>query len=444
MKAKPVILVVDDTPENIHVVMGVLKEKYKVKAEVRGASALEVALKNPPDLILLDIMMPEMDGFETCQKLKEFPETQDIPIIFLTAKVETQDIVKGFELGAVDYLTKPFNPAELEARIHTHLQLQMAREQLVESEKMAALGHLVAGIAHEINTPFGAIKSSIHHLAGSISDVSHIPKLARSLSPEYQGLFFQLLDEATVLRPQLSTREARQQRRAISRKLETLEITNASDLAEKIVDIGIEEFAPYTDLLKHDLSLELFGIAQNISRQQEIHQDITTSIERVSKLIFALKSYAGEELNVGQKTQIAIENTIETVLTLYHSQIQQGVEVIRQFESVPLMNGCEEELVQVWTNLIHNSLQAMCYRGTLEIQISSQDSTISVDIIDSGHGIPEDIQEQVFNPFYTTKPPGEGAGLGLDITQRIVTKHKGKIQFESQAGKTRFTVTLPC
>jgi adenylate cyclase len=130
MADKQTVLVVDDTPENIDVLVGVLSSKYRVKVAQNGEKALKVVAKAHPDLILLDVMMPVMDGFETCERLKADPETDDIPIIFLTAKATPEDIVKGFDLGAVDYVTKPFNARELEVRVSNHLQLKNARSHL--------------------------------------------------------------------------------------------------------------------------------------------------------------------------------------------------------------------------------------------------------------------------------------------------------------------------
>jgi adenylate cyclase len=125
------ILVVDDTLKNIQVLGTILKqEQYQINVAQNGLQALEVVSNVTPDLILLDVMMPELDGFETCKALKKDPATADIPVIFLTAKVETEDIVHGFEIGAVDYVTKPFNPAELLSRVNTHLQLKATREKL--------------------------------------------------------------------------------------------------------------------------------------------------------------------------------------------------------------------------------------------------------------------------------------------------------------------------
>ncbi len=136
---KQTILVVDDTPENIDILVGVLKTDYKVKAAPNGEKALQVVKKSPPDLILLDIMMPVMDGYETCRRLKENPASREIPIIFLTAKTEIEEVVKGFDLGAVDYVTKPFNPTELMARVNTHLTIQQQKIQLAETEKIKAM-----------------------------------------------------------------------------------------------------------------------------------------------------------------------------------------------------------------------------------------------------------------------------------------------------------------
>ncbi len=127
------ILIVDDTLQNIQVLGTVLREQnYQINVAQNGIQALEMVEKVEPDLILLDVMMPEMDGFEACQRLKADEKTREIPIIFLTAKVETEDVVHGFEIGAIDYVTKPFNAIELLARVKTHLELRRLRQELLE------------------------------------------------------------------------------------------------------------------------------------------------------------------------------------------------------------------------------------------------------------------------------------------------------------------------
>lgn len=135
---KPMVLVVDDAPENVDVLNGLLKDQYQIKVALNGLKALKIAsMPIAPDLILLDIMMPGLDGYQVCTKLKSNPDTKGIPVLFLTAKVETEDMVKGFKLGAVDYITKPFNPEELLARVRTHLEHQYLFSQL--SDAKAAL-----------------------------------------------------------------------------------------------------------------------------------------------------------------------------------------------------------------------------------------------------------------------------------------------------------------
>lgn len=125
------ILIVDDTPDNIALLSGLLKDKYKTKIANNGVKALKIAsMGTPPDLILLDIMMPEMDGYEVCRRLKEDEKTKDVPVIFLTAKTQVEDEEKGLSLGAVDYIHKPISPPILTARVHTHLQLKEARDFL--------------------------------------------------------------------------------------------------------------------------------------------------------------------------------------------------------------------------------------------------------------------------------------------------------------------------
>ncbi|SBW01156.1 Response regulator receiver modulated metal dependent phosphohydrolase (fragment) [uncultured delta proteobacterium] len=130
---KQTILVVDDTPDNITLLCGLLGDQYKNKVATNGQKALQIAFAEPhPDLILLDIMMPGMDGYEVCRQLQANPATSTIPIIFLTAKSQDEDETKGFELGAVDYITKPITPAILMARVQTHLALKQARSFLQE------------------------------------------------------------------------------------------------------------------------------------------------------------------------------------------------------------------------------------------------------------------------------------------------------------------------
>jgi two-component system sensor histidine kinase/response regulator len=160
----PTILTVDDAPVNIDTVKGILAQDYFVQAAISGKMALKIIEKKKPDLILLDIIMPEMDGFMVCKHLKSNPDTASIPIIFVTVNTESEDIVEGFNLGAVDYVTKPFKPPELMARVRTHLELKNAREkiekhneELIEADKLRKDVDQI--IRHDLKTPLNAVIS---------------------------------------------------------------------------------------------------------------------------------------------------------------------------------------------------------------------------------------------------------------------------------------------
>ena len=154
---RKLILIVDDAPANLQIVRSILKDDFKIRVATSGAKALDLVKAKPqPDLILLDVTMPEMDGYEVCGILKATPEARDIPVIFLTGKTETDDETKGFEVGAVDYIHKPFSPAVVKARVHTHLVLREVQKQLarklldINNELEMAREIQLAILPHEI------------------------------------------------------------------------------------------------------------------------------------------------------------------------------------------------------------------------------------------------------------------------------------------------------
>ena len=461
------ILVVDDTPANLRLLAGILNGKgYKVRPVPNGELALSAARGMPPDLILLDIMMPEMNGYEVCQKIKADERTRDIPVIFISAINDVLDKVKAFAVGGVDYITKPFQMEEVLVRVETHLamchlqnklkqkneeltvtleQLKATQNHLVHSEKMAALGQLIAGIAHEINTPLGAIRSSIGNITNFLdNNLETLPVFFQELSAERQQDFVKLMQSSSKQDYSLSTREKREFKKGVKQQLEFQEIGNADSLASILVNIGLQtDLQSFLPLLKDSDSERILKTAYEFSSIQRSARTIATATERAAKVVFALKSYARYDFNA-EKLEVNIVEGIETVLTLYQNQLKHGVEVIRNYQSqVPNVLCYPDELHQVWTNLVHNSLQAMDNKGILRIDIVQQDSWLQVRIIDSGKGIPPEILPKIFEPFFTTKAMGEGSGLGLDIVRKIIEKHEGKIDVDSVPAQTTFTVSLP-
>jgi adenylate cyclase len=174
------ILIVDDTPANIQALAGTLKDQgYQISVATNGRQALEVVGRMRPDLILLDVMMPEMDGFETCRQLKAAAATHDIPVIFLTARTETADIVKGFELGALDYVSKPFNPPELLARVNTHLTI----DRLHRENERLLLSILPASIAKRLKSSDAGIADHFPEVSVLFADIVDFTVLSGGMSP---------------------------------------------------------------------------------------------------------------------------------------------------------------------------------------------------------------------------------------------------------------------
>jgi signal transduction histidine kinase/FixJ family two-component response regulator len=325
-------------------------------------------------------------------------------------------------------------------------QLQATQQQLIDSEKMAALGQLVAGVAHEINTPIAAIRSSAGSISSFLSStLEQLPGLFQTLNEEQGQEFLALLGRSLHQELTLSTKEERKLKKALRIQLQELEFSeaDAENVADTLVIMGIyNDIDVFLPLLTRLDGFDVLEIAYKLAQIKRGMTTIQTATERASKVVFALKTYAHYEQS-GQMTQANLTEGIETVLTLYQNQFKQGVNLVRNYADLPPILCYPDELNQVWTNLIHNALQAMDNRGTLTIDVTTIDEQVQISFTDSGKGIPEEIKSKIFAPFFTTKAPGEGSGLGLDIVNKIIKKHQGKIKVESIPGQTIFKVFLP-
>ncbi len=340
---------------------------------------------------------------------------------------------------------------ELEKTLRTLVETQ---DQLIQSEKMASLGQLVTSIAHEINTPLGAIRSSADSIESILlQTLPTLPTFSKNLDEKILSIFNEFLEEAIKKTDTLSSKEKRKLKHNLAEELEELELEDSEYYAEVIVDMNMhQEKVLFMQLLESNYSNELknqfFDMAFKLSTIIRSNQTIIVATERSAKTVFALKSFAHQD-HTKEKNQVNLNETLEITITLYNNQIRQGVEVIRKFEEISPFLGYPDELVQIWTNLIHNAIQAMNGRGKLIISTKNQETqnqikTVLISIQDTGAGIPTEIQGKIFDAFFTTKPMGEGSGLGLDITKKIIEKHNGKIWFETEEGiGTTFFIEIP-
>ncbi len=323
--------------------------------------------------------------------------------------------------------------------------LTQTQEQLVQSEKMAALGQLIAGVAHEINTPLGAIKASVSNMKESLESTRYIHlSLLQGKTKLNLELYSKALDLAPKGRSDYSSREKREHKRKIRKKLKEEKIESYEVIADLLTYLEIfDKVDEIINLLRIDNAVEILTNVRNSISLVKNTRTISIASDKASKVVFALKKYAHRD-SLGEKVPTDIIDGIETVLTLYDNQIKQGISLIKDYAELPLAMCYQDEINQVWINLIQNALHSMGVRGTLTIKAVAGEKFIDVSITDTGEGIEPSIMDKIFEPFFTTKQQGEGSGLGLDIVKKIVDKHNGSISVKSKLGEgSTFTIQLP-
>ena len=323
--------------------------------------------------------------------------------------------------------------------------LKETHTKLIQSEKMAVLGQLAAGVAHEVNTPLGAIKSSAEEGGHAFADVlSDCIWLTKTLNDNDKDEFVAFVTQASPSKESLSTREEREIKKNMRVRFAELGIENSHFLSDRLVQVGIYDVSPVLEKLsQHEHFEKLVMLTYNILNQKRSNQTILLAVDKASRIVKALKTYVHTS-DAGAMEPVDLRDNMETVLTIYHNRLKQGVTVIKNYENVPPVLGYPDQLNQVWTNLIVNAVQAMDNKGILSISIYSVGDYVTVSIKDTGKGIPKEIQDKIFTPFFTTKGSGEGSGLGLDIINRILESHGASISFDSEEGEgTTFYVKIP-
>lgn len=421
------ILIVDDIINNLKLLSDMLSQSgFVVRKATSGTMALSAIHASQPDIILLDINMPDMDGYEVCQRLKKDLQTQEIPVIFLSASDITADKVKAFQVGGSDYITKPFHSEEVVARVQNQLllvqlksdlrsrnqaleetlsQLKATQTELIQKEKMMGLSQLMAGVAHEINNPISFIVGNLTHAERYFSDLVRVLDLYRQRYPN---------PEADIQAE-----------------------------AERVdLDFEIQDFL-------------------------NLLTSMRTGTERIQETVQALQTFSHKGESAIKATNL--HDSINSILVLLKLKLRgrdnrPDIQVRRDYDDLPLVTCDARHIGQAILHLLENAIEAIDRRwmglqefagesnddGRLEPEITIQTATldqgwISISICDNGVGISDEIKPRIYDPFFTTKSVGQGNGLGLSISyQIIVEKHGGHLSFTSSPCRgSEFTLKLP-
>jgi PAS domain S-box-containing protein len=333
---------------------------------------------------------------------------------------------------------------EIESALST---IQATQKQLIFSEKMAALGQIVAGIAHEINNPIGAIKASGEILGENLANIVYFNldalTLINSLSEKEREKFLQWILISSVSDNFVFGTKLREKKKNLKQWLIEEGVFEPESLVDNILDNNMDNnLKEVLFLFKHAKWRPLLEYAfLNVSIFQNL-RTIENSISRVSKIIYALKNFSHiNQDETMSKTNIA--KTIDVVITIHQNLFKKGITLNKKYHPIPEIFCYPDALHQVWTNLIYNAMQAMSFKGILTIGLKELEKFIQITIEDTGGGIPLEIRERIFEPFFTTKPPGEGSGMGLGIVKKIIDKHSGRIEVDTSEKGTIFSVFIP-
>lgn len=498
---KAAILIVDDTPSNLEMLIDFLEDSgFKVAVAEDGESAVELAEYAPPDLILLDILMPGgIDGFETCRRLKKNQATQEIPVIFMTALSERIDKIKGLNLGAVDYITKPLAHEEVLARVNIHLHLQDLTKQLKEKNKrleqeiqqrqqvelelreQAALLNITADAilvldlhnqirfwnqgakrlyGWTVEAALGKNAAQLLYQGENLSQFENNQKILAE-SGSWQGELSQVTKagkELIVASRWTLMRDDEGQPKSIL--VVNTDITEKKQLEVQFLRVQRQEsIGILASGLAHDLNNALTPILASVQLLQnklsdKQSQHLLTILERNTRrsadLIKQVLLFArGLE---GEHTLLEVERLIAEIAQIFKQTFSKAIEIRTEILTPNLWTICGDatQLHQVLMNLCINACDAMPEGGILRISaqnvwIDSKSARLNIDakvgpyvvitVSDTGTGIPREILEKIFEPFFTTKEVGKGTGLGLSTALGIIKSHGGFVKVLSEVGK---------
>ena len=384
------ILLVDDEKDILDALYDTFIDKYEVYTANSASEAIKILNAHSIDLIISDQRMPETTGVELFAQVEE--SHPNVGKVLLTGYSDLQSVVDAINKGSIDrYVTKPWQEGQvvsivlevLNARLKQAIEERKRVEsQLVQNAKMASLGELVAGIAHELNNPLGFI----------YANMGNLKKFSRKL-------------------------------------LDLLEAYDALDLPEA----AREEIEERKKAVNYDYLQ---------TRITEMIERTSVGAERMKKIIQDLKSFS--RLDASEYAEADLNEAIETTLGIMFHEYKNRIEIIKEFGTLPPIECYIAKLNQVFMNLLVNACHAITDKGEIRIKTGTENGSVKIEISDTGGGIPENVMDKIFDPFYTTKPVGKGTGLGLSISHGIIKQHHGEIYAQSDPGEgTTFTIKIP-
>ncbi len=408
------ILIVDDSSSDFKVLSHFLKSRgFKIVVANNGLSAISLAQKSLPDIILLSIMMPGMDGLETCQRIKSHSKTHNIPIIFMTGNTDIETKIRGFKLGAVDYITKPFEGQEILARIQIQLKLKQMQHILQRQNKQ--------------------LQQEIAQRKITEQELRKIQAKERELNYKLEQKVAARTGELVHTTQELEARNQELQRS--NAELESFAYAVSHDLQAPLRSIKM-----FAQLLTQEYQELLQG------QPQEYIEYITSSAERMENLIHDLLAYSRAGKNEQTWLPISLEELVNTSIRNLEVTIKENHATVN-VGNLPTLMVNPTEMTQLFQNLISNGIK---FRGQqqplIEIGAVSDEDNWQIFVKDNGSGIDSKYHQKIFQVFQRLHSEDDypGTGIGLSICEKIVKHHGGKIWLESLPNQgSTFYFTLP-
>jgi signal transduction histidine kinase len=370
----------------------------------------------------------------------------------ITMYVFNVGAVSGVAFGVLLYFVKQKDLAMQLLQKNRELERTNLQQELLlrQSEKLATLGRLSAGVAHELNNPAAAAERGAAQLSGAIPQLERAQfELGQmSFSEEQQQMLAKLNELAQERAKQPTAVDAltRSKRESdIEGNLEESGLENAWEYAPILVNMGYD-LNDVNELANNFTPSQFPTVVASLGSTFSAHnllEEIGQGTSRITEIVVALKTYT--YMDQAPVQFFDVHEGLDNTLVMLRSKLRKGIDVRREYaEDLPVVQGYGSELNQVWTNLIDNAIDAMDGEGNLWLRTYNEGTWVVVEIEDNGPGIPKEIEPHIFDPFYTTKSPGKGTGLGLNISHNIIAqKHNGEISVQSEPGKTSFRVKLP-